>query len=145
MGLKNLRAKKDILYNSFWFNKFESKFFFKSKIILSVIKIFKYKHRYEAVFFFFETLEIIKPILFTEKKRRGRIIYDVPFLLMPLQQYKKSISWIVQAILLRKEKTLEERIYFEFLDIIQRHSKLFIWVQELNQKLLLNRAYQHYR
>lgn len=64
------------------------------------------------IFFFFEALEKIKPIIglkFYKQKKRIKITV-IPYFLTLASQYKKAIFWISKAIKLRFEKKLISKI-----------------------------------
>jgi ribosomal protein S7 len=100
MGKKNLMEK--ILYFSFF--------------------LLKKKLSGCAVFFFFEALEKVKPVvglkLYTLKKRKIQRTTAVPYIASLSLQYKKAIFWLMSAIKIRKEKKWSSKLFQEFYDII---------------------------
>ncbi len=118
----------DGVFWSKWLLKFINKFIFTGKkylvekiIYLSFFYIKKNLNS-SAIFFFFEVLERIKPIVglkfYTLKKRKLKRITAVPYIVSISLQYKKAIFWLVNAIKLRKEKEWFLKIFQEFYDIL---------------------------
>lgn len=115
-------------FQSKWFSKFINQWFFKGntnkteKILYKSFFILKKLLNCCPIFFFFEVIEKIKPEigLKIHRKRQLKITGSttVPYILDNLEQYKKSICWLVKAIKLRQDFFLSDKINKEFYDII---------------------------
>jgi hypothetical protein len=67
------------------------------------------------IFFLFEALEKIKPIVglkFHKKKQKKKVlkVTAIPFFLAPSLQYKKAVFWLSRSIQLRSEKRLISKV-----------------------------------
>lgn len=97
-------------------------------IISSVFFLFKKKLRIAPLFFFFEVIEKIKPIVGLKlyKKQRKKIngVIALPYLLDIPLRYKKAIFWLSRAIKLRVGSTFFVKIFQEFYDILFLNSGL---------------------
>ena len=89
------------------------------KLLYMSFFLIKNKLNYCSIFFFFEALEILKPIVglkFIKKnynnKKVSKII-AIPFVLLFSFQYKKALSWLLKAIKLRNESIFEYRLAHE--------------------------------
>ena len=99
-----LRNDKEVIFKSIWLKKFMYRLKSKSSLFYKLVRFIKYKHRYQAIYFFFEILEIIKPMLSTISKRRGKNFIEVPAILTVHEQYTQSIHWLASNITKNKEK-----------------------------------------
>jgi ribosomal protein S7 len=118
----------DGFFQSKWFSKFITQWFFKGKnyriekIMYKSFFNIKKQLNYCPIFIFFEVIEKIKPEIglkiYHKSKRKISGTVTVPFILDNLAQYKKSIYWLVKAIKLRKEFFLSNKVIKEFYDII---------------------------
>lgn len=90
------------------------------KIIYLNLKHIKSKIKSSPLFFLYEVLEKIKPIIglkvFLNKNKKIKKIKALPHLLNTLLQYKKAIFWLVKSIKIRKEKNLFLKINNELYD-----------------------------
>jgi len=105
--------------NQWFFNGKQNKI---EKLIYSLFFAFKSKYKESLIFYFFEILEKIKPIiglkLYKNNSRKVKKSDATTMLLQITSQYKKAIFWLSRAIKLRKEKSLSTKIYNEFVDIL---------------------------
>lgn len=109
-------------FRSKWFSKLINHWFFSGlnyraeKIFYLSFYLLKNKLNCSPIFFLFEALEKIKPIiglkLYKKKQKKKKMmkITAIPFFLTLALQYKKAIFWLSKAIQLRFEKKLTSKI-----------------------------------
>jgi ribosomal protein S7 len=117
----------------------------KSSLFYKLVRFIKYKHRHQAIYFFFEILEVIKPMLSTITRRRGKHFIEIPVILTNREQYIISICWLASNIIKNKEKKLSFKMYYEFISILKKKSSIYLIIQKLNTKVILNRAFQRFK
>lgn len=121
-------------FRSKWFSKLINHWFFSGlnykaeKIFYLSFYLLKNKLKCCPIFFLFEALEKIKPIIglkFYKKKKKIKIT-AIPFFLTLALQYKKAIFWLSKAIQLRFEKKLISKISNELyaINILNRGESL---------------------
>jgi len=84
-------------------------------------------------------------MLFTIFRKRGKRLFEIPILLNSREQYVKSLLWLVSNIYRQKEKKLLLKLYSEFIGILKKQSNIFLVTQQLNKKVILNRAFQRFK
>jgi len=146
----------DGVFWSKWLTKFFNKFCFTGKFFLVEKTIYlsffyiKKNLNSSALFFFFEVLEKIKPMiglkLYTLKKRKIQRAAAVPYVVNFTLQYKKAIFWIVNSIKLRKEKTGFLRVFQEFHDILlNKTGNSFLKKKEFYQNVVLFKSAKKFK
>lgn len=116
-------------FRSKWFSKLINHWFFSGlhykaeKLFYLSFYLLKSKLNCCPVFFLFEALEKIKPIVGLKiykkkyKKKKMIKITAIPFFLTISLQYKKAIFWLSKSIQLRFEKKLTAKILNELYTI----------------------------
>lgn len=90
----------------------------------------KLKLNCNPLFFFFEALEKIKPIVglrFIRKKLKASRVLKVsaiPFILIIALQYQQAIVWFIKSTMQRSEKNLILKLFAELYFINVCHSSL---------------------
>jgi ribosomal protein S7 len=85
--------------------------------------LLKIKLNCNPLFFFFEALEKIKPIVglkFTKKNIKASKVLKVtavPFLLTVELQYKQALLWLIKSTVLRVDKSLSLKLFSELYSI----------------------------
>lgn len=126
MVIRNLES----IYWSKWLLKFISIYYFKGKRFLIErclyfgLFLVKKKLDKNPLFYFFEVLEKIKPVMglkvYKVPKRKLYKIKTIPFIIKFSTQYKKAITWLVKSIKLLKGINLSFKIFQEFYSIIYK-------------------------
>jgi ribosomal protein S7 len=114
-------------FHSKWFSKFINHWFFfgasfqTEKLLYLVFFIIKTKFNCCPIFFFFESLEKIKPSIglkFFKKKKKKKIkVTAVPFVLPLAAQYQKAVLWLAKSIRVRHEQKLVSKIVNELYSV----------------------------
>lgn len=110
-------------FNSRWISKFINQWFFLGKqqkierLLYASFFIIKKKLKLSPIFFFFEALEKLKPViglkLYRKKQRKIIKVNAVPYLLEVPLRYKKAIRWLAQAIKMQTSGSLKFNIFKE--------------------------------
>lgn len=110
------------IFRSKWFSKLINHWFFSGlhykaeKLFYLSFYLLKSKLNCCPIFFLFEALEKIKPIvglkIYKKKHKKKKMIKTtaIPFFLTISLQYKKAIFWLSKSIQLRFEKKLTAKI-----------------------------------
>jgi ribosomal protein S7 len=78
-------------------------------------------------------------------RKFGKKEYRIPIRISPLKQYKKSVKWVVRSFLQRSETTLSDKLFAEFVDLLENRSKVFVWRQNLIDDIKKNRHNVSYK
>lgn len=96
------------------------------KIIYLYMYFIKKKLSGSGIFFFFESLEKVKPTIglkfYVLKKKKVQRMTAIPYIATVVLQYKKAIFWLMNAIQIRKEKKWCFKVFQEFYDILLNKS-----------------------
>lgn len=118
----------DGLYKSKWLSKFINQCGFAGNkhtsegIIFSIFFFLKKKLKISPLFFFFEVIEKIKPIIglkLQKKKSLSDIVVKAsPFLLDVPSRYKKAIFWLSRSVKIPGGSTFFVKVFKEFYAIL---------------------------
>ena len=116
------------IFKSKWLSKFinclvvKGQKFKLEKLVYSVFFYLKYFFTIYSFFFFFESLELLKPWVGLKLnpvvKSKKQSIQAYPVILSTNVQYKKSIYWLVKSIQLRKELCFVKKMANEAKNIV---------------------------
>lgn len=119
---------QESVFKSKWLSKFinylvgKGKKFKIEKLIYFVFFYLKYFFTVYSFFFFFESLELLKPWVGLKLnyivKAKKQTIQAYPIILSRNVQYKKSIYWLIKSIQLRKELGFVKKMASEAKNII---------------------------
>lgn len=91
--------------------------------------------------FICKTLLKIQPALDVQRIRKGRRIYYMPRIINTEQKINLAINWIIKSVNIRKEKTIEERLYKEFTECFEGKGFTLKKKQTLSDTLRESRPY----
>jgi ribosomal protein S7 len=128
--------RPDLLYNSWFVKKLLGKLPLKKKIRNKVVlsKAFsrlRIERKLQGANLLRFCAHAVKPHFWVDIYQRGKKEFKIPRKLHTFQQYKKSMRWIANAIKERPEKRLEDKIFFELLDLMDRKSKVYFWKKNM--------------
>ena len=95
-------------------------------LVYEVMGRLKEKYRVNPVFLLVFIFQSIRPLLWLKVVKFGKKEFRIPVRISPLKQYKKSVKWIVRSVLQRSESTLSDKLFVEFVDLLEKRSKVFV-------------------
>jgi len=114
-------------------------------LVYEVMGRLKEKYRINPVFLFIFLFQAIRPLLWLRVVKFGRREFRIPVRLSPFQQHKKSVKWVIRAALQRSESTVSDKLFFEFVDLLAKRSKVFVWRKNLINDIKKNRHNVHFK
>lgn len=87
------------------------------------------------------------PKLTVKGVRRGSVVYKVPFLITPFQQFSIFLKWFKDSVCIRNENSYSNRLFKELLDILDENhqSETLKKRSSLNKAVINGRSFSHYR
>jgi small subunit ribosomal protein S7 len=101
--------------------------------------------QFEAVAFFTQALENVKPVLEVKSRRVGGANYQVPVEVRPERRTSLAIRWIIDAARNRGEKTMKDRLAQELLDAFNNTGTAVKKREDTHKMAEANKAFAHYR
>ena len=81
------------------------------------------------------------PVVSLRSRRKAGITYRVPYLLPSRRGFSYALRWFRSAVRERTERTLDQRLAGELLDLGQQRGGTFRRRETLHQTALLNRGF----
>tara|TARA_Y100000287_G_C14018375_1_gene255634 strand:+ start:147 stop:617 length:471 start_codon:yes stop_codon:yes gene_type:complete len=99
----------------------------------------------EAVEFFRDTLNNIKPDLEVRSRRVGGATYQVPVEVRAERAQALAFRWLIEASRKRSEKTMVDRLSAELIDASESRGASVKKREDTHKMAEANRAFAHYR
>jgi len=115
------------------------------KIVYGAFDIVSKKIDKDALAFFHEALDNVKPNLEVKSRRVGGATYQVPMEVRPRRAQTLAMKWIVDCAVKRNEKTMRERVAGEILDAHNNKGNAVKKREETHKMAEANRAFSHFR
>ena len=115
------------------------------KIFYGAMERMEQKLRRNPVEAFHEALNNLKPEVEVRSRRVGGATYQVPMPVRPERQQALAIRWKISFARKRGERTMEERMTGELLDILENRGGAMKKREETHKMAEANRAFAHYR
>ena len=115
------------------------------KIVYGAFDIVSKKTDKDALSFFHEALDNVKPNLEVKSRRVGGATYQVPIEVRPRRAQTLAMKWIVDCAVKRNEKTMRERVAGEILDAHNNKGSAVKKREETHKMAEANRAFSHFR
>tara|TARA_B110000438_G_C15729680_1_gene613675 strand:- start:542 stop:1012 length:471 start_codon:yes stop_codon:yes gene_type:complete len=115
------------------------------KIVYGAFDIVSKKTDKDALAFFHEALDNVKPNLEVKSRRVGGATYQVPMEVRPRRAQTLAMKWIVDCAVKRNEKTMRERVAGEILDAHNNKGNAVKKREETHKMAEANRAFSHFR
>lgn len=104
-----------------------------------VLSRLKRKYRVDPSFILVFLIQAYRPPLWIVSYSYGVKEYKSPRPLPLMKQYKYGLRWILKSAFQRSENSLEDRLYAELVDLVERRSKVLKWRQALLKDIFYNR------
>ena len=115
------------------------------KIVYGAFDLVSKKTDKEAIEFFHEALNNVKPSLEVRSRRVGGATYQVPMEVRPKRAQTLAMKWIVDSAIKRNEKTMKERVANEIIDAFNNKGNAVKKREETHKMADANRAFSHFR
>lgn len=155
MPRRRVAAKREILpdpiYNSVLVTKFingvmwAGKKTVAEKIFYSAMEKLGEKSGEEPLKVFKKAVDSVAPTLETKSRRIGGATYQVPIEVSKERRNTLAIRWIVGNARKRSEKTMEQRLVGELLDIVNNRGGSVKKRDDVHRMAEANKAFAHYR
>ncbi len=94
---------------------------------------------------FNECVDKVKPSLEVRARRVGGATYQVPSDVRASRKQALAIRWIIEAARARKDKTMDEKLYKEFSDIMDGQGSAIKKRSDVHKMAEANKAFAHFR
>ncbi|MDH5682673.1 MAG: 30S ribosomal protein S7 [Spirochaetota bacterium] len=94
---------------------------------------------------FTQVMTNARPLVEVRSRRVGGATYQVPVEVRPTRQNSLAMRWIVNSSRTRTEKSMVERLSFEFMDIYNNTGKTIKKREETHKMAEANKAFAHFK
>ena len=115
------------------------------KIVYGAFEIINKKTQSDALKYFHEALDKIKPSLEVRSRRVGGATYQVPIEVRPVRAQTLAMKWLIENSKKRKENTMKERVAGELMDAFENKGNTIKKREETHKMAEANRAFSHFR
>ena len=115
------------------------------KIIYSILDKISKEKKIDAIKFFHEVLNNVKPRVEVRSRRVGGATYQVPMEVKVDRSQALAIRWIIDAARRRGGKNMEMKLYQEFLDAHQNKGGAVKKREDTHKMADANKAFAHFR
>jgi small subunit ribosomal protein S7 len=115
------------------------------KIVYGALDIIADKKEGDAVEFFSDGLDKIRPMVEVKSRRVGGSTYQVPVEVRPQRQAALAMRWLVEAARKRSEKSMRQRLAAEVLDALENRGSAVKKREDVHRMAEANKAFSHYR
>ena len=114
-------------------------------IVYGAFDIIEKKLGVEAIEYFNQALENLKPVLETKSRRVGGSSYQVPLEVSPSRRQTLAIRWLVGYAGKRNERSMTEKLANEIMDAYNSTGGAFKKKDDVHRMAESNKAFAHYR
>lgn len=115
------------------------------KILYKSLSIVEEKSNEEGLKQFKQALDNVKPVLEVRSRRVGGSNYQVPVEVRAERRVALAMRWIINAARSRGEKSMEQRLAGEFLDVLNSRGSAMKKKEDVHKMAEANRAFSHFR
>ena len=99
----------------------------------------------EAIEFFHEALNNVKPSLEVRSRRVGGATYQVPVEVKNKRAQALAIRWLVDSARKRKDKLMSDKIFNELYDAYEKKGAAVKKREDVHKMAESNKAFAHFR
>ena len=114
-------------------------------IVYGAFDIIEKKLGVEAIEYFNQALENLKPLLETKSRRVGGSSYQVPLEVSPSRRQTLAIRWLVTYAQKRNERSMVEKLANEIMDAYNSTGGAYKKKDDVHRMAESNKAFAHYR
>ena len=115
------------------------------KIFYSILDKISKEKKMDAIKFFHDVLNNVKPRVEVRSRRVGGATYQVPMEVKVDRSQALAIRWIIDAARRRGGKNMEMKLYQEFLDAHQNKGGAVKKREDTHRMADANKAFAHFR
>ena len=115
------------------------------KIIYTILDKISKEKKMDAIKFFYDVLDNVKPRVEVRSRRVGGATYQVPMEVKVDRSQALAIRWIIDAARRRGGKNMEMKLYQEFLDAHQNKGGAVKKREDTHRMADANKAFAHFR
>ena len=115
------------------------------KIVYGAFDLVSKKTDKEAIDFFHEALNNVKPSLEVRSRRVGGATYQVPVEVKAKRSQALAIRWLIDASRKRKDKKMSDKIFNEIFDAYQNRGSAIKKKEDTHKMAESNKAFAHFR
>ena len=115
------------------------------KIIYDALEKIKNKTKDDPIKIFNEAINNIRPNLEVRSRRVGGATYQVPNEVKADRAQALAIRWLVEAARKRSGKSMQDKLYQEFLDAFDNKGGAVKKREDVHKMAEANKAFAHYR
>tara|TARA_Y100000590_G_scaffold149689_1_gene171949 strand:- start:1433 stop:1903 length:471 start_codon:yes stop_codon:yes gene_type:complete len=155
MSRRRAAIKREVLPDAKYKDKIISKFMNRimldgkkssaERIVYGAFDIIAQKTKSEALTYFHEAIEKVKPGLEVRSRRVGGATYQVPVEVRPIRAQALAMKWLIESSKKRNEKTMKERVAAELMDAFNNKGSAVKKREETHKMAESNRAFAHFR
>lgn len=93
---------------------------------------------------FEKALAQVRPAVEVKSRRVGGGVYQIPVEVRPDRAQALTFRWIVKSAAARNDKTMSQRLAYEFLDAIEGRGNAYKKKVDVHRMAEANRAFSHY-
>ena len=115
------------------------------KILYTILNKISQEKKTDAIKFFHDVLNNVKPRVQVSSRRVGGATYQVPMEVKVDRSQALAIRWIIDAARKRGGKNMEMKLYQEFLDAHQNKGGAVKKREDTHKMADANKAFAHFR
>jgi small subunit ribosomal protein S7 len=155
MGRKKRAEKREILpdpkFNDLVVAKFinalmyDGKKSVAEKAVYRTFDLIQKKTNDDPLKVFKKVIDTLKPVLEVKSRRVGGANYQVPVEVRPERRQTLAIRWLIEYARLRSEKSIEEKLTGEILDVLANRGGALKKREDVHKMAEANKAFAHFR
>ena len=115
------------------------------KIIYTILDKISKEKKMDAIKFFYDVLDNVKPRVEVRSRRVGGATYQIPMEVKVDRSQALAIRWIIDAARKRSGKNMKMKLYQEFLDAHQNKGGAVKKREDTHKMADANKAFAHFR
>ena len=115
------------------------------KIVYGAFDLVSKKTDKEAIEFFHEALNNVKPSLEVRSRRVGGATYQVPVEVKNKRAQALAIRWLIDSARKRKDKHMSDKIFNELYDAYEKKGAAVKKKEDVHKMAESNKAFAHFR
>ena len=115
------------------------------KIIYTILDKISKEKKMDAIKFFYDVLDNVKPRVEVRSRRVGGATYQIPMEVKVDRSQALAIRWIIDAARKRSGKNMKMKLYQEFLDAHQNKGGAVKKREDTHRMADANKAFAHFR
>lgn len=116
-AIRTIRWEPDVIFDSYWFNKFiglfikHGKKLRAEKLVLNAVKAFKAQFKKVSFYtFFMNVLRQLRPVIGLGHRRLGLVFIHVPYVINSTRGIKIVYRWILHSVNKLTKRDVESRL-----------------------------------